>query len=316
MKSERRHELQTNYLADHLGTAVEGSRPYAGYVIIGALTILAAALGYGIYSSFAARASAAAWGQYYFNIGSGDAEVFQTVAQDHPGTAAADWSKLAWADNQALQGFEQLYNNRKSAEETIKGAIDAYEEVLSATYEPELKARAAVALGQAYEALGKLEDASRYYKQASSSNQPGLAAMAGNRLAWISSGDGKSFYDWFATVKNTPAIPPALPSDLSKPPITPDITFPDKPVTLPSAAPTAPDATLPANVPLPEAPAATTPPAESTPPVPAPETPAATPPAATATPPAEPALRQPPRQPMLRLRRLPPNSPNKQLLYA
>lgn len=242
MKSQRRHELQTNYLADHLGTAVETSKPYAMWVSLAIAAVVVVAIGYGIYASQTAKAASQAWGEYYFNIGTSDPEVLQQIAEDHPGTAASNWALQAWADNQLLVGLDQIYNDRKQAEETIQGAIEAYQGILKSTYEPELKTRAAIGLAQAYESLGKLDDASRYYQQVIGTSQDGFAGMAAQRLAWIKSGEGKSFYDWFASVRSTPAAPPAFPSDLSKPPQTPDISFPQKqnPLTLPGAEPTPP----------------------------------------------------------------------------
>ena len=264
MKSQRRHELQTNYLADHLGTAVQTGKPYAMWVTIGLVAAIVLALGYGIYASQAAKANARAWGDYYFNIGAGDAEVFQQVAEDHPGTAASQWAMQAWADNQLLLGLEQLYTNRKQGESSIQSAIEAYEGILKSSYEIELKSRAAMGLAQAYESLGKLDEATRYYQQVASSSLDGFARLATQRIAWIKSGEGKSFYDWFASVRSNPAPPPALPSDLSRPPQMPDMTFPDKqnPLTLPGAvAPPAsetPSGSIPPMT-LPGAPPAATP---------------------------------------------------------
>ncbi len=307
MKSERRHELQTNYLADHLGSAVASGKPYATYVIGGIVVALFAALAYGIYSSQVAKAGAAAWGDYYFNIGSGDAEIFQQVAQDHSGTVAAHWAKQAWADNKLLEGLDQLYTDRKAAEGTITKAIEAYEDVLSKSYEADLKNRAAMGLAQAYESIGKLDDATKYYKQVAAGSQDGFATMANSRLAWIGSGEGKSFYEWFASVKSTPAAQPNIPSDLSKPPTTPDINFSDMPAIPASAAPTgtppvgappvAPPTTPPTtpSVEPPATPASATPapatpaPAEVPPAAPAPATPAPAAPAPTEATPAAPA---------------------------
>ncbi len=284
MKSERRHELQTNYLADHLGTAVNTGKPYATYVIGGIVVALFAALAYGIYSSQVSKANAAAWGDYYFNLGSGDAEIFQQVAQDHAGTSAALWSKQAWADNKLLEGLEQLYTDRKLAEETINKAIDSYEEVANKSYESDLKNRAAMGMAQAYESIGKLDDATKYYKQVAAGSQDGFATMANNRLAWLASGEGKSFYEWFASVKSTPVAKPNIPADLSKPPAAPDINFSEMPKAPEAgAAPTElPGAPVPPAAPAPTTPAIPTAPSESA--TPAPANPPATdsaPPAAT-----------------------------------
>jgi len=286
MKSERRHELQTNYLADHLGTAVSSGKSYATWLVGGIIAAAVLAMGYGLYSSQVAQSNSQAWGDYYFNIGSGDAEVFQQVAKDHPQTSAASWAEQAWADHQLMVGLDQIYNNRSEAEKSIQAAIDVYEKILASAYEPELRNRAAIGLGQALESIGKLDDAARHYQQVAGSGAGAFANMATNRLAWIKSGEGKSFYEWFATVRKAPEQPPAFPTDLSKPPTTPGIDFPIKldAASLPTAPPKEPaagqdapspkdtdlpkDATAPkdAAVPPSEPPAAATTPASPEPP--------------------------------------------------
>ncbi len=245
MKSERRHELQTNYLADHLGTAVESSRPFAIWVVIGIAAAVVVAVGYGLYSAQAARASASAWGDYYFNIGTGDAEAFQQIGKDHPQTTAAQWGLQSWADNQLMVGLDQLYTNRKEAEASIEQAIEGYQQIIKQTYEPELSMRASLGLGQAYEALGKLDDAVKAYEGVAGGGSIGFARMAAQRIKFIKSGEGKAFYDWFATVRSKPATPPNIPTDLSKPPTEPNISFPD-----PASQPSAPVGDLPTAQPV------------------------------------------------------------------
>src|SRR6476661_6924188 len=111
MKSQRRHELQTNYLADHLGTAVQTGRPYAMWAVLAVAALIVLGIGYGIYASQMHKANAAAWGDYYFNTRAGDPEVFRQVAEDHPRTMAAHWAMQAWADSQLMIGLDQAYSN-------------------------------------------------------------------------------------------------------------------------------------------------------------------------------------------------------------
>ena len=51
MKSEHRHELQTNELANRLGTGIEKVQPYSQVVLAGVIVLAVAAVGWGIYSS-------------------------------------------------------------------------------------------------------------------------------------------------------------------------------------------------------------------------------------------------------------------------
>ncbi|MFO1065351.1 MAG: hypothetical protein U0892_15910 [Pirellulales bacterium] len=96
MKSERRHELQTNYLADHLGTAVEGGKPFGVWIVGGIIGVALAALGYGIYTSFSQKADSQAWSQYYFQLANTDSEAFQSVIDDHPKSQQRHGRRRTW----------------------------------------------------------------------------------------------------------------------------------------------------------------------------------------------------------------------------
>jgi hypothetical protein len=65
MKSERRHELQTNYLADWLTHKIETIRPYLNMILIAvALVALAAIVGAFVTGEQSTRA-AVAWTDYF-----------------------------------------------------------------------------------------------------------------------------------------------------------------------------------------------------------------------------------------------------------
>lgn len=277
MKSERRHELQTNVLANQLGTAIESSRPIAPLVLGGLAVVVVAAIGFGVYNSYAQKANSEAWTEYYLNIGSGDAEAFNTVVDQFPSSSAAPWARQMMGDNQLLRGTEALYRSRAEGEQLIEEAIDSYKAVIEATNEPELRSKASIGLAQAYESLGKIDEALKFYGDVEKSgSQPTLVQMAAERSAWLRTDSSKKFYEWFATLKTTPDLPPALPSSLSTPPATPDITFPD--LKTPETKPASPAV----DTKLPDV----TPPISPTPASPAPTTPvpATTAPAGSATP--------------------------------
>lgn len=65
MKTERRHELQTNVLADWLGRQIEAIRPYTN-IIIGVAVVLLVVIGvYSIWSAWSRSAAAQAWTEYF-----------------------------------------------------------------------------------------------------------------------------------------------------------------------------------------------------------------------------------------------------------
>lgn len=290
MKSERRHDLQTNELANTLGSGIEKVQPFLQYIVGGVVVAALFAIGWGVYTSFSRKNAAAAWTEYYFTLNAGDAESFKAIADKHPGSAAAIWAEQSAGDEYLADGIDAIYRDRGQGVELLKKAIDSYEKVKNNAQQAELRTRAILGLAQAHETMGEIDQAKTEYQQVVDYGlQPAITKMATNRLAFLNSEAGKEFYAWFDKLKPTPALPPSMSGNLNVPPTSPDLKF-DTPIDtskleLPKAEPTAPAGTQPATPPtdadgkpieLPKSePAA---PATPTAPEPAsPETPASTP---------------------------------------
>ena len=322
MKSERRHDLQTNELAGTLGSGIEKVQPFVQYVVGGLVIAALAAIGWGVYTSFARKNAAAAWTEYYFTLNTGDAESFKAIADKHPGSAAAVWAQQTAGDEYLADGIDALYRDRGQGTELIKNAIKSFEEVSQSAPSDDLKTRATLGLAQAHEALGEIDKAKDLYQEVISAGlQPAITTVATNRVAFLNSQAGKDFYAWFDKLKPAPAAPPKMPGDLSVPPTSPNLQFDTpaidtsklelppvqgtttapvtpaptgvdgKPIELPPATTTAPAVEVPAAdppkvdppAPATEAPAASTEtPVVPAPSVPSPAVPAATEPAAGA----------------------------------
>ncbi|MEO8271127.1 MAG: hypothetical protein ABI557_15505 [Aureliella sp.] len=226
MKSERRHELQKNELADRLAGGIESTRSFLP-AILGGLVILAiGAIGWGLYSGYSKSQASAAWTEFYFNLTGGEASSFVDLADDHPGSAAAGWARQFAGDNYLQRGIGSMYSNRVEAKELLGKAIDAFEEVDQAASNSELRSKALLGLAQAHETLGETDKAASYYQQlAKIATQPGLVSEANQRLAFVTSDSGKSFYSWFSQLDPKPDAPIKLPSDMLLPPTTPDLQF-------------------------------------------------------------------------------------------
>jgi hypothetical protein len=304
MKSERRHDLQSNELAHSLGTGIEKVQPFAQYIVGGVVIAALLAVGWGVYTSFAKKSAAAAWTEYYFTINTGDAESFKAIAADHPGSAAAIWAEQTAGDEYLADGIDALYKDRGQGVELLNKAISSYEVVKNKAQTTELRTRAELGLAQAYESLGQIDKAKALYQQVIAAGlQPAITTVATNRVEFLNSQAGKDFYAWFDKLKPAPAMPLKLPGDLNVPPTSPNLKF-DAPVDtkgleLPTDS-TPPASTTPVAPPqgadgkaieLPKTDPAT-PPATETTPAPAATTPAATgdapaTPVEPATPPAE-----------------------------
>ena len=294
MKSEERHQLQTNVLASELDKRIEQVKPMIGWIVLAVLAVTGVVLVWGVVTSLHDQREAAAWNGFYLASGSGDAAQLEPLIEEYPTSKASGWARQMVADNDLLKGTEALLVDKDEAMESLKKAVEGYESLLSETSDANIQARAQIGLAQAYESMGEVEKATQAWEQvASNTNSEAFAKHAKSRIEWLASANSKTFYQWLANFKPEPKPQLNLPSNLNSLPGTPDLKFPEIPFTPPAA--TTPATTPPATEP-PAAPAAETPaPAAETPAAPATETPAPatdTPaPAAEApaTPPATPA---------------------------
>ncbi len=250
MKSERRHDLQSNELANTLGSGIEKVQPFSQYIVGGVVIAALLAVGWGVYTSFARKSAAAAWTEYYFTVNSGDAELFKAVADKHPGSAAAIWAEQTAGDEYLANGIDALYRDRGQGVELLKKAITSFEKVNNNAKQPELRTRAVLGLAQAHESLGEIDKAKSHYQQVIADGlQPAITSVATSRLAFLNSQAGKDFYVWFDKLKPTPALPPRMPGNLSDPPTSPNIDFgtplDTSGIELPRAEPTTPTVTTP-----------------------------------------------------------------------
>lgn len=245
MKSEQRHELQTNVLADRIGSGIEAARPVLPMVLGAIGLVVVGLLGWGLYSSSARNRTALAWTDYYFNLTSstepgtffdlqaGDADNFLDVADDFPASSVAKWAQLSAGGQFLEQGVETLYRNRVEGEKLLNQAVEAFGVAADAS-EPSLKLQAHYGLGRSFEALGKLSEAADAYEQVLAEEPyEALKKDVERRLEFISSQDGKEFYAWFSKLDPKPDAPIRLPSDLSTPPTNPgDMSFDPLPADL------------------------------------------------------------------------------------
>ena len=128
MKTERRHELETNTLAKRLARWVEVVKPYSkvvGGLIVAALVIAALTI---FVRRQSASAEAVAWDAYYQATEGGGPSLDELldVADAHRGTSVEPWARIAWADAQLLVGSRLLFHDRNTAQQYLSRAIDAY----------------------------------------------------------------------------------------------------------------------------------------------------------------------------------------------
>jgi hypothetical protein len=206
MKTQRRHELQTNDLAVWLTEAVETAKPYAK--LVAGILIAAAVLltFYVVMSGRSLQKEETGWTQYFKATSSPKIEDLADVVRDYPNTSVAYWSHLTLGDRHLNEGVELRFKDWGKAEVELRAAIESYRAAMNSS-EPLVQQRAALGLAQTYETQQELDKAREHY-QAVADQWPDTiyGDLASKRLADLNSQPTKKFYDWFAGQEPKPPL--------------------------------------------------------------------------------------------------------------
>ncbi len=252
MKTERRHELQKNDLADYLGKHLLVIQPYLKWIGIGAVVVVLLLLVASIVSRRSQTTVARAWEEYLEAETLEDSRrVLEEVALIYENNPAGWWALQSKAYSALNEGSFLVYSDREEAEALLKQAISDFNQVIDrARGIPYLEQRAYYGLGLAHETLGELKDAQEAYEKVIASDaSSALAQQARERIARLEKRDVREFYAWFVeqkpVVPDTSAAPGGLPSELPQLPEFPDLGFPSAPTGEPPATPLPPSESLP-----------------------------------------------------------------------
>lgn len=288
MKTERRHELETNVLASSLAHGAERVKPYGRGAVAAIVAAIVILLAWWYISVQNKAQSAVAWDEYILAVSAGTREeqLLEDIAQQNAGTMVASWARLTLAEWKLDAGTSQLLTNKTAAREQLREASETFR-ALQSVREPSIQERATYGLARAYEGMGELDKARAAYLEITEKFAKGpFAAAAKNRAAKLEELGTKEFYDWLAKYEppaafsREPGTPGARPDFLKEPDVG-TLSVPSSladPTKLPS---------------LGEQPAGATQPAEPASTEPAATEPAATEPAATEPTATEPAATEP-----------------------
>ena len=242
MKTERRHELQTNVLADWLGRKTIAIRPYFQLILGGIAAVFIVAIFVTIMSSWQSEQSARGWADYFAAATSDRTHDLSLVAEDHAGTLPAVWATLRQADLELARGIRALYTFRGESIEALSKAKALYAQVeAGATGQPVLKQAAQFGKAQTCEAGGDVEEARKCYQEAiASGKDSSIGKQAQIRLDRLNDNDAAEWLVWFARQTPRPRTPPGefpggfpgggdgldLPFDLSEIPGRPELSIP------------------------------------------------------------------------------------------
>ena len=234
MKTERKHELETNVLADWLGLHIQQYLPHLKNVAIGIGIGAVALVVYLVVNNQRSISAAGSWRDFLLASNErSDTErgaKFERVADLHPNDPSGLWAGLNWADIKLREGCDRLFSDRELARKDLEDARKRFEEIESASHgQRDLHQFAMYGLAQALEALGETKASVEKYRQiASASPTSAFGKAAKAKADFLANNSIEQFYDWFA--KQTPRAPSPFGNRDLLPPDFGDLSDrPDKP---------------------------------------------------------------------------------------
>ena len=169
MKSERRHELQHNQLADWIAKTTTNVAPYKN-LVLGVVLLVVVGVIVIVWQVRQSRAhTAESWEQFYTAMsgagGQPNLAALQDVIDRYPKTQVAHCAALASADLHLSIGCNRLFENRATARQELKKAIEQYKLVLADCRNTTMREQAAFGLARTHEALGELPEAKERYDE-------------------------------------------------------------------------------------------------------------------------------------------------------
>lgn len=264
MKTERRHALETNILADWLGHKIDAIRPYRHAItatVVGVIVVLSLLA---VLRQRSAARQARLWDRYYAAIEeynrTGSSDMLRDVASADDSAAAALMSRLNLADIHLEKGINELFTDRTVARSELNAALEDYTHVQTHGRVAMLRERALLGMARANESLNNLDQARHQYREVVTRWPDSPSAKeAQRRLSDLDRMATRQFYDWFA-LQNPQSPLSGMPGHPGMPPSS---QLPDDEAMfrLPlGGGPDRPDDTNVAPLTLPDVPSATNPP--------------------------------------------------------
>lgn len=176
MKSEHRHELETNELSASLAKWIESIKPYSGQLFTGLAILIIAYLGLIIWGNENLRWEKKAWDAYAMETGSSDPELkgLQKIAgsEEYAGSKMSEWAYVGWADRQVLNAMSYYLVDREKTQDLISEATGIYQGFANNASDPQVKNRARFGLARVFELQNKLDEAKQQYLTVRGDLQP------------------------------------------------------------------------------------------------------------------------------------------------
>jgi Tetratricopeptide repeat-like domain len=231
MKSEHRHQLETNVMAERLGDWIDKLRPYATSVAGILLFVFIAMFAWSYLTGSSSAWQNQAWDAYNDAVASPtmpNLGLLRESAEAHPGTKMQQLADITWADGQVWLATRDFLYNKAGVTEALNRATTAYQSILQSSDDLRLQNRARLGLARVYEMQNQPDKAIEEYNKVTG----GFADFAKERAKHLGEKKTQEVVDWLAT-----AVPPRRPSPTGPgtPGQTPSFSAGDVP--LPSTGP-------------------------------------------------------------------------------
>jgi predicted negative regulator of RcsB-dependent stress response len=213
MKSEERHKLHQNALAQWLTETFETIKPYQNAILAGLIVVILAIIFTVWWRSESASSASRAWTQLFAAFGEPNpSAALEKVAEDNPRSHAAPAADLVAADILLAQGCSMLFINKATATQQLNKALELYQSASEKSPSSTLRAQANFGLAKTWESLGKLDTAIKIYTDVTTEWPDTVyAQMSTRRLDDLKRTSTKEVYDKFARFDPKPTFsqPPA-----------------------------------------------------------------------------------------------------------
>ena len=201
MKTERRHDLETNSLAIKLANWIESIKPYTNTLLGVAAALVAVTAISSMMNSRSAATEESAWAAYAEAKNSSDPELENlrklTESEEFAGTRMQEWAHLTWADRQVLVAARIYLRDRGAAEDRLRGARGIYETFAADARDEQIRDRSHFGLGRVFEMLNQVDEAQREYALVRGDLQP----IASQRAELLQADGAKETCNWLASAE-------------------------------------------------------------------------------------------------------------------
>lgn len=201
MKSERRHDLETNELAIRMQDWIDRLKPYASQIALVILGVIALVYVASAWGGASLAKEQEAWDEFTLASYSTDPELagMKLLAEneDFANTPVPEWAYLAWANRQVLIASQTYLTDRAGTTKRLEGVQQVLEKLADGASNQQVRDRAQFGLAQTLEMLGKVEEAQKAYGRVKGD----LGVLAEARVEELEDPSVVKACEWLATVE-------------------------------------------------------------------------------------------------------------------